>query len=131
MVCNSVLTVIKIRNCLQDTAVCIERLWPTPRPDGSLCEHKIIFVSVKFPEDIPWFRASRSAVVAAIPEWRLVVLLRHTLTPRGILRTPSILSAFFEAGYFPEVVRCKIEYTEYFLGRVRQALEIEIHPAIL
>ena len=36
------------------------------RPEGSLCEYKMILVSIREPEVIPWFRASRRVAVAAI-----------------------------------------------------------------
>ena len=36
------------------------------RPVESLYEYKMILVSIRDPEEIPWFSASRSAIVAAI-----------------------------------------------------------------
>ena len=36
------------------------------RPEESLYEYRVILVSMKLPEEIPWFRASRRGVVAAM-----------------------------------------------------------------
>jgi len=36
------------------------------RPEESVCEYRMIFVSTRFPEEIPWFNASRRVVVAAM-----------------------------------------------------------------
>ena len=48
------------------------------RPEKSLCEYKMILVSMRDPEEIPWFRASRSGTVAAMfaGDWGYQLLLR-------------------------------------------------------
>ena len=59
------------------------------RPEESLCEYKTILVSIRDPEVIPWFRASRSVAVAAIfvEGWgsQLSVFEAVYTTPRPVL----------------------------------------------
>ena len=47
------------------------------RPEESLCEYRMIFVSIRFPEEIPWFKALRRAVVGAMSAGAKVSDIRY------------------------------------------------------